>query len=180
MNNNNDNKSKVAIATVIIAALAASSCCIAPVIAAIAGIGGAASSLSWIEPLRPYLILLSVLTIGYAWYNHYKTTKTDTCGCAAEKPKWYQTKTFLIVITLFAAFSITFPYYSSVFYGKPKIISITQSSKQISVNIEGMTCEGCENHINSEVLKVQGVLSSEASHKEKNAVIIFDTTKTNI
>ena len=69
--------SKGAVATGIIAALAASSCCIPPVIAAIAGVGGAAGSLSWMEPLRPYLIGLAVVAIGYAWYNHLKPKKED-------------------------------------------------------------------------------------------------------
>ena len=74
MTNKNKNSRGVA-ATGIIAAIAASSCCIPPVIAAIAGVGGAAGSLSWMEPLRPYLIGLAVVAIGYAWYNHLKPVK---------------------------------------------------------------------------------------------------------
>ena len=57
-------KSKKAVITGAIAALAASSCCILPIIAAIAGIGGASSSLSWMEPLRPYSIGTAVIAIG--------------------------------------------------------------------------------------------------------------------
>ena len=76
----NKKSSKGAVTTGVIAALAASSCCIPPVIAAIAGVGGAAGSLSWMEPLRPYLIGLAILAIGYAWYTHYKTKKEDDCG----------------------------------------------------------------------------------------------------
>jgi mercuric ion transport protein len=47
---------KKAVYTGVVAALAASSCCIPPVIAAIAGVGGISSSMSWMEPFRPYLI----------------------------------------------------------------------------------------------------------------------------
>ena len=46
---NETRTSKRVAATGIIAALAASSCCIPPIIAAIAGVGGAAGSLSWIS-----------------------------------------------------------------------------------------------------------------------------------
>ena len=110
-----NNSSKGAAATGVLAALAASSCCIPPLIAAIAGIGGASSSLAWMEPLRPYLIGIAILAIGYAWYVFLKPKNEDDCGCSIEKPKFYQTKEFLIGMTIFAAISILFPYFSSAF-----------------------------------------------------------------
>ena len=92
--------SKKAAYTGLLAAIAASSCCIPPVIALIAGVGGSASALSWMEPFRPYLIGLAVVAIGYAWYNYYKLKNTDDCDCEIdEKPRWFQTKGFLIGIT---------------------------------------------------------------------------------
>ena len=57
--------SKNAAYTGLFAAVAASSCCIPPVIALIAGFGGNASALSWMEPFRPYLIGLAIVAIGY-------------------------------------------------------------------------------------------------------------------
>ena len=138
MENQNKN-SRGAVATGVIAALAASSCCIPPVIAAIAGVGGAAGSLSWMEPLRPYLIGLAVVAIGYAWYTHLKPKKADDCGCDIEKPKWYQTKGFLVGMTLFAAISITFPYYSGIFFSDNKkevVVPDNSSVQKIDVKIE--------------------------------------------
>ncbi|MBT8323816.1 MAG: heavy metal transporter, partial [Winogradskyella sp.] len=102
--------SKNAAYTGLFAAVAASSCCIPPVIALIAGVGGSASALSWMEPFRPYLIGLAVVAIGYAWYVYLKPQKEDDCCEVDAKPKWYQTKGFLIVITLFAVIAIAFPY----------------------------------------------------------------------
>lgn len=110
-----NNSSKGAAATGILAALAASSCCIPPLIAAIAGIGGASSSLAWMEPLRPYLIVVAIVAIGYAWYAHLKSKTADDCGCSIEKPAFYQTKGFLIGMTIFAVASILFPYFSCAF-----------------------------------------------------------------
>ena len=63
--------SKGAVTTGILAAIAASSCCIPPVVAAIAGAGGASTNLSWMEPFRPYLIGLTIVAIGYAWYSYF-------------------------------------------------------------------------------------------------------------
>jgi len=58
---NSEKKSKNAAFTGLFAAIAASSCCIPPVIALIAGVGGSAAALSWVEPFRPYLIVLTVI-----------------------------------------------------------------------------------------------------------------------
>ena len=71
--------SKNAAYTGLFAAVTASSCCIPPVIALIAGVGGSASALSWMEPFRPYLIGIAVVAIGYAWYDYLKPKKAEDC-----------------------------------------------------------------------------------------------------
>ena len=125
--------SKNAAYTGLFAAVAASSCCIPPVIALIAGVGGSASALSWMEPFRPYLIGLAIVAIGYAWYNYLKPKKAEDCCEVDAKPKWYQTKGFLIGITLFAAISISFPYYAHIFYPNNKK-EIVENIKKILIN----------------------------------------------
>ena len=174
------NNSKKAVFTGLVAALAASSCCIPPVIAAIAGVGGAAGTLSWMEPLRPYLIGLAIIAIGYAWYSHLKPKKDDDCGCDVEKPKFYQTKGFLVGITLFAALSITFPYYSGIFYSdntQEVIVSDNSSIHKINVSIDGMTCDACQHHVNSAVNALPGIVSINSSYKNANAEIEFDSSQ---
>ncbi len=175
--------SKGAVATGVIAAIAASSCCIPPVIAAIAGVGGASASLSWMAPFRPYLIGLAVVAIGYAWYNHLKPKKADDCGCDIEKPKFYQTKGFLVGMTLFAAVSIAFPYYSNIFFpnNKKEVMIVDKSNiKKIAVKITGMTCESCQNEINSAVNQLSGIIKVSSSYEKGNADVQFDDTKTNV
>lgn len=182
MNTKNKN-TKGAVTTGVLAALAASSCCIPPVIAAIAGVGGASAGLSWMEPLRPYLIGLAVVAIGYAWYNHYKPKNEDDCGCDIEKPKWYQTKGFLVGMTLFAALSITFPYYSEVFFSdnKKEIIVVDKGDiEKIDLKIDGMTCDACQNHVNHAVNELPGIINIYTSYAEGNAIVKFDKTKVSI
>lgn len=173
--------SKGAVFTGVLAAIAASSCCIPPVIAAIAGAGGASSSLSWMEPYRPYLIGLAVLAIGYAWYAHLRSKQEDDCGCDIEKPKWYQTRTFLISMTVFAILSISFPYYSDVFFSdNSKVVVAKQENIQkVEVQIEGMTCDACQNHVDHAVNELDGIVSVETSYTNGNSIIQFDKTQTN-
>lgn len=180
---NQSKDSKGAVTTGIIAAIAASSCCIPPVIAAVAGVGGAAGRLSWMEPFRPYLIGLAVIAIGYAWYSHFKPKEADDCGCDIEKPKWYQTKGFLIGMTLFATLSIAFPYYSGIFYpdnNKEIVIVNANDIQKIEVEIEGMTCDACQSHVNHSVNELSGIVSVNSSYENANAIVEFDKTKTTI
>jgi copper chaperone CopZ len=46
--------------------------------------------------------------------------------------------------------------------------------------VSGMTCASCEEHINHEVVKLTGIISSKASYENGNAIVEFDKTKTNI
>jgi hypothetical protein len=59
----------------LLAAITASLCCITPVLALIAGTSGIASTFSWIEPFRPYLIGLTILVLGFACYQKLKPQK---------------------------------------------------------------------------------------------------------
>ena len=167
-----------------VAALAASSCCIPPVIAALAGVGGIAGSLSWLEPFRPYLIGIAVLAIGYAWYNHYQRQKSNDCCAIDAKPKWYQTKGFLVGITLFAGVSIAFPYYSQIFFpsnDKKEVIIVNASDIQtVTFDAKGMTCTGCEAHVNSEVNKLPGIVEVDANYEEATAKVEFDQSKVDL
>ena len=169
----------------LLSAIAASSCCIPPVIAAIAGVGGISSSLSWMEPLRPFLIGLAIVAIGYSWYVHLKPKKADDCGCdIQDKPKWYQTRGFLVGITLFAAISIAFPYYSGVFFSdnsaNKTIVVESTNLVEGTLTIKGMTCTGCEHHVNQTLNDSEGVIETSSSYENGVATVKFDKTKTSI
>jgi len=173
--------SKNAAYTGLFAAVAASSCCIPPVIALIAGVGGNASALSWMEPFRPYLIGLAIVAIGYAWYSYLKPKKADDCCVIDAKPKWFQTKGFLVGITLFAAVSIAFPYYAHIFYpdNKKEVVVVNQSNIQtVNFNVKGMTCASCEEHVKHAVNELEGIVNVKASFEKANTEVEFDNTKT--
>ena len=175
-------KSNGAVITGIIAALAASSCCIPPLIAFLAGIGGASSSLSWMEPYRPYLIGLAILAISYAWYEHLNPKKVDDCGCDIEKLKFFQKRGFLIGMTLFAVISISLPFYSHIFYSNKKEVIIVDSKNinTIEFKIDGMTCDACQNHVNYAISELAGIISVNTSYPKENTIVEFDSSKTSI
>ncbi|MBU0940017.1 MAG: mercuric transport protein MerTP [Bacteroidetes bacterium] len=167
----------------LLTAITASLCCITPVLALIAGISGIASTFSWIEPFRPYLIGMTILVLAFAWYQKLKPQKKMDCECETdEKPKFIQSKKFLRIITVFAIVMLAFPYYSEIFYPKREnqIIVVDKSDiKTTEFKIRGMTCTSCEKHINHEVNKLNGIVNSKASYENGNAIIGYDKSKTN-
>ena len=52
--------------------------------------------------------------------------------------------------------------------------------KTVNLDIEGMTCTGCENTIKDAVGKVAGVTEVTASHTDGLAIVKYDSTKTNV
>ena len=60
----------------------------------------------------------------------------------------------------------------------------TENTEQVSqelieqtINVNGMTCEGCENSIEKSINKLEGIASVEASHTDSLVTISFDASK---
>ena len=97
----------------LVAGLAASACCLGPLVLTIVGIGGAASALA-LEPYRPYLLVLTAVFLGLAFYLTYRRPAA-ACGPgnACEMPKANRLgKMLLWAVTLIVVLTATFPYYS--------------------------------------------------------------------
>jgi len=60
------------IGTGMLAAITASLCCIAPVAAIFAGTSSFATTFSFLEPLRPYLIGITIVVLAFAWFQNLK------------------------------------------------------------------------------------------------------------
>lgn len=166
----------------IFTAVASSLCCITPVLVLVGGASGLASSFSWIEPYRPYLIAATILIFAFLWYQKLKPQKQVDCACETDNTKsFWRSKSFLGMVTVIAALLMAFPYYASVFYPKPqqtKVIVVDKSSlRTIQLNISGMDCEACTGEINRVLSKKDGVIKANTSYKNANAKVEFDDSR---
>jgi copper chaperone CopZ len=172
-------------------AIAASLCCITPVVALLAGTSGLASTFSWLDGLRPYLIGLTILMLGLAWFQKLRPQKKSDCACDTIKKKpFIHTKRFLGLITLLTGLLLTFPLYAHLFYPKAKntssktsnttIIANESKIEKASFSISGMTCSGCETHVQFEINKLAGIINTSVSYEKGNALVEFDQTKTTL
>ncbi len=167
-----------------VAAIAASLCCITPVLALLGGISGIASSFSWIEAYRPYLMSATVLVFGFAWHRKLKPRKKEAVDCACDtedKPSFLKSKNYLAIATVFAGLMIAFPYYAHIFYPKSPVARETLTGKEmvnsVELKISGMTCQGCAEHVNHALDGVPGVLEHVTSYEQGTSRIKFDADK---
>lgn len=167
----------------VLAALAASLCCIAPLLAVFGGIGGAATYFNWIAPYRPYMIGLTVLIFAVAWYRQLIVILRDKKDCCVPaRRSFWQSKKFLLIVTLFSAVLMAFPYYSSLFYKVSKQTSAAQAAtnfKYLRLNIKGMSCADCTKHIDGTLAGLNGVATSVTSFEKAQTVVSYDPAKTN-
>ena len=65
----------------VLAAIAASLCCIGPLVLVMLGMGGAwVSSLSVMEPFRPYLLVIAIIFLFFAWEKIYRAQELLQTG----------------------------------------------------------------------------------------------------
>lgn len=173
------NRNKLLIASSILTALGSSLCCILPLVAFILGTSGIVSTSSWISALRPYLALLSVLTLGFAWYRKLRPTKQH---CAAhQSPSFWESKTFLRIMTVFSLTMLSFPYYAPLLYpsAPPTETVVEEANKEeVVLKIQKMHCASCEATIRQAVQRLPGIMSTSVSYKTGIIQVRFDKTKT--
>ena len=168
----------------IVTAVLASLCCITPVLAVLGGLSGIASSFSFLDPLRPFLIGFTAIILGYAFYNAYKPKKTNEIDCdcetePAKKKSFINSKGFLWLVAVIAVVLISFPYYSQVFFPNSQntIVINADNIVKAKLEIEGMTCTACEQSVDYALKSEDGVISATSSYKTGIAYVQYDETK---
>ncbi len=174
--------------TGLLVAITASLCCITPVLALLAGTSSLAATFSFIEPARPYLIGLTLVVLGFAWYQKLKPVKKEAVDCDCEKdgkPTFGQSKSFLGIVTVVALLMLAFPSYSNLFYSdasKPTLTTFENAPglETITLGMSGMTCSGCEGHVNHALAELPGVIQAEVRYETAGATVKFDKTKSSL
>ena len=167
----------------LLTALGASICCIGPLLTLLSGLTGFAASFIWIERYRPVLICLSIVCLCFAWYQQLQPTKKEAeCGCEGiEKSSFWQTKTFLGIITLFALCMIAFPLYADRVYAKKEMMHVqpmpNSSLQEMTFTIRGMACLSCEKEIDAALSKVVGVRQYRTFFGMASSIVLFDANK---
>lgn len=189
-------KEKVLMGGGIAAAVVSSLCCILPLIAVVFGLG-AFGIASTVDTLRPFLLVLAFAALGYGFYRVY--FRQEECApdesCATKPVSKINQISLWIATVVIVAFALA-PYYTGyiaaaitapqlptaesapVVAPAPPDESIAK--KTIVLNVRGMTCEGCETHIEVPLRKLQGVISADADYKNHNVTVVYDPAQVTV
>jgi mercuric ion transport protein len=102
-----------------LAAVAASLCCIGPLVLVMLGMGGVwVSSLSAMEPFRPYLLVIAIIFLFFAWKKIYRAPAAAcTPGSLCAKP--HTNNVYKVLFWIMAALiviALASPYIAPLFY----------------------------------------------------------------
>jgi mercuric ion transport protein len=101
-----------------LAAIGASVCCVAPLVLVTLGLGGAwLSTVTRLEPIRPYFVVLTLGLLALAWRKLYRQPAICQPGkaCADRGVQRRQRSIFWGVAALLLLL-LFFPTYASLFY----------------------------------------------------------------
>lgn len=179
MNNHKNDSEAKWMGAGMFAAFFASLCCITPIFSLAVGIGGIGSLFSWIEPFRPYLVGITLVLLGLAWFQKLNYNRQSECECEDNSSFWKSTG-FLGIVTIIVILMLAFPYYSGAFFSSQNqqvLITSENQVKTVTLDITGMTCSGCEVSVEFAARNVEGVLEVDASYAAGTIRIKFDQQK---
>lgn len=156
------------IATAILASL----CCLGPAAAAIIGVSSLGVFAAF-EKYRPYLIALTAILLGCAFYFAYRKceVKCEDGSCKIESAgKW--NKRGVWSATIIAALALAYPYLAA----KPSPASNTAFAPKAHVvlSIEGMTCAACASHIQAALSEIKGVHRAGVEYETREGKVEYD------
>lgn len=174
-------KTGIATAGSITTAIIASLCCIGPVAVALIGVGSI-GAFSVFEAYRPYLISLTVVLLGFAFYLTYRKREVacEDGSCRIESAgRWSKFTVWLAA--LLAGIAIAFPYFNLTDTAAAQSMLSEQSRRSSNLvvavlKIEGMDCKGCAKGLEVTLGNIEGVKKAAVEFEQGRAVVEYDTT----
>ena len=176
---------KASLGTAVFSAVSLKLCCWGPLLlTGVAGISGSSVYFSWLVAIKPYLLIIAILSLSFAFYQIYKRNNVKECGtCDPHRLPFFQSKLYVWLVAAFVVVMTLLSYYPQLLLQNKgnefMIVNLTDIAS-VKLEIIGMVCESCETNINHSVTKIDGVTQVNTSFEKGMSLIEFDTTKTSI
>jgi len=178
-----NNNPKWGLMGAISATIAASVCCLGSLILVGLGFSGAwIGGLSAFERYRPLFMFITFGFLAFAFYKVYSKPKADCCEidsyCANPKADKIN-KIALWSVTILVIGMIVSPNVIGAFASKS---TPTQpvTTKQVVLNVEGMTCAACSITVSKSLKRVDGVQEANVTLTPPEAVVIYDPARVTV
>jgi copper ion binding protein len=188
---------KIAKIGTVVSAIMASACCWLPLVLLAVGVSGAGIAAT-LETYRPLFMVVTFGFLGAAFYFTYRPKKAAAAaghGCCAAEPAegadccaptgkrrftmMTLNKAMLWAVTVLAVAFLLFPHYVGALLGTSggQTVVVTPDMNRAVLQIEGMTCQGCEAVAEKAIRTVPGVLAVEVSYEKGQAVVGVDRAR---
>lgn len=178
------NRTNWSLAGAVGAAIAASACCTISLLLVSLGIGGAwVSSLTALEPYRPFFIALALGFLGYAAYRSYRVAQEPKCECEDEmNPR--TKKTLLVAGGLAALALIVSPWLLAApaanVQTEADVAATSVNAQEVVLDVEGMTCAGCATTVSKALTRLDGVLEADVTYEPAQAIVRYDPARVSV
>ena len=153
----------------------ASACCLGPLVVGVLGVGSAGFA-SAFEPYRPYMLALTVMLLGGAFFMTYRKRTAAACAkdgsCSTSGPSRRQ-QGMLWTITVITLAAASYPYWISA---GTNSVSATEAKQGtvVELAITGMTCDSCANRVQKTLSGVPGVSGSTVTFDDGKALVTVE------
>ena len=164
----------------VLSALASSACCWLPLL--LMGVGLSAAGIgTFFERYRPIFLIIAAALLGLGFYlNYFRKARCEPgSSCDTPKPGLRKMNRGMLWVStaLVLAFAFFPSYVGHVFGVRPTAAEPTSASTDTwTIDIQGMTCAGCEVAVDESLAKVPGVLHVETSYDAGGATITVDSS----
>lgn len=175
-------KAKLTTVGSVVAAIIASLCCIGPVVVALIGVGSI-GAFAVFEAYRPYLIALTAILLGLAFYLTYRKREVvcedGTCTIQSAS-RWNKLTVWLAAVlatgaVAFPAFNLTDSHAAETLLARQ---GRTSSGYAVAVlSIDGMDCKGCAKGLEATLGRADGVRKAAVEFEKSQAVVEYDSTR---
>ncbi len=158
----------------VVSAAASSACCWLPLLMIAAGFSVAGAS-AFFERFRPLFLVVSVALLGIGFYLNYRPSRFE-CGpdgeCLPSNSRLRRLNLGMLwTSTALVAALTLFPSYVGRVVGAQAAPSDSARSKTLVLDIEGMTCAGCEAAVEMALLELAEVTSATVSYENRQGVV---------
>lgn len=175
-------KPKWGLIAAITAAIGASICCLGPLILVGLGVSGAwIGNLSAFEKYRPLFMLITSGFLAFTFYKVYFKPEKDCSetDSSCTNPKADKiNKIVLWSVTVVVVGMLISPNIIPFLVSNNKAQSVL--TKQVTLNVEGMTCGACSVAVKESLERVDGVQKANVTMNPPEAVVIYDPTKVTV
>ena len=148
----------------ILTALGCSLCCIGPVVLVAFGVTSV-GLFSFIEPLRPYLIVISVGMLSFTYYRVFK--KKSDC-CEPDNKNLKVQKLFLFLMTPIILGLIVYPQFIP---NEQLLLQEIDNNETFSEwTVTGMTCQGCANGLQNAMANMNGIIKCNVDYSTQTMI----------